>query len=90
MIIEQSAEWNSPIFLLFVDFERAFDMIRRDAIWNALENIGIPTSITDLIRELYRDASCKVRFKGNDSTAFTNTRGVSKGASSRHYFSSLS
>lgn len=79
MIIEQSVEWNNPVYLLFVDFERAFDMVRREAIWNALTNIGIPESIIDLIRELYRETPCKVRFKGKDSSTFTTNRGVRQG-----------
>lgn len=67
MVIEQSIERYNSIFLLF---------IRQEAIWNALAKIGIPESIIDLIRELYHDASCKMRFKGNHSIPFNKNRGV--------------
>ena len=29
-IVEQSIEWNAPIFVYFVDFGKAFDSIHRD------------------------------------------------------------
>lgn len=79
IIVEQSAEFNSPIFLTFVDFERAFDTINRDAIWSALHNIGIPDQIISLIKEIYRDAPCKARFKGQDSRPFYINTGVRQG-----------
>lgn len=32
MIIEQSIEWQSPLYLTFVDFEKAFDSLDRETI----------------------------------------------------------
>lgn len=32
VIIEQSQEFNSPLFLTFVDFERAFDILKHTTI----------------------------------------------------------
>ena len=29
IIVEQSFEWNSPVFVTFVDYEKAFDSIGR-------------------------------------------------------------
>lgn len=79
IIVEQSVEWRSPLFLLFVDFERAFDTIHRDAIWKALYNVGVPEKIINLIRELYCGASCSVRFKGICSNKFQINVGVRQG-----------
>lgn len=79
LIIEQSVEMNSPLYLLFVDFERAFDTIHRTAIWSALQNLGIPETIVNLIKELYRDAACSVRYKGKHSAKFNISRGVRQG-----------
>lgn len=61
ILIEQSVEWRSPLYLLFIDFERAFDMLDRNAIWEALANLRVPDHIIQLIRELYADASCRDR-----------------------------
>lgn len=79
IIIEQSAEYNTPLYLLFVDFERAFDTISRNSMWSALTYKGIPDKIVIMIRELYRDAQCRVRFNGNESRSFVPGTGVRQG-----------
>lgn len=53
MLREQFEEWNSPLFLLLVDFEGAFNKISIDAIWNTLQNFGIPDTFVNLNGELY-------------------------------------
>ncbi|XP_055386169.1 uncharacterized protein LOC129615119 [Condylostylus longicornis] len=32
LIVEQSIKWKSPLYITFVDFERAFDTVKREAI----------------------------------------------------------
>ena len=32
IIVEQSLEWNSPLYMNFVDYEKAFDSINRDTL----------------------------------------------------------
>ncbi|XP_030756962.1 uncharacterized protein LOC115882853 [Sitophilus oryzae] len=41
IIIEQSQEFRSPLYMVFVDFQRAFDTIKHIAIWKALREKGI-------------------------------------------------
>ena len=41
IIIEQLVEFRSPLNMLFIDFERAFDSIKRHVIWTALKNVGV-------------------------------------------------
>jgi hypothetical protein len=36
LLMEQSLEWNSLLYLAFVDFAKAFDSIRRKRIWMRL------------------------------------------------------
>lgn len=50
--MEQSVEWNSPLVFAIVYFERAFNTINRQAIWQRLWN---------------SDAPCRDRFKGEES-----------------------
>jgi hypothetical protein len=42
IIIEQSNEWNERVYLVFIDFERAFDSVSRDKIWKIIEKFGLP------------------------------------------------
>ncbi|XP_073841258.1 uncharacterized protein [Musca autumnalis] len=78
IIIEESKEYNAHLYLLFVDFERAFDTIR-DALWEILSLNGIPDKIILLIRELYRNSTCRVRFNTAESSPFMTTAGVKQG-----------
>jgi hypothetical protein len=45
IIIEQCSEFESPVYLAFVDFEKAFDSITRESIWKALCEFGVPGKI---------------------------------------------
>ena len=38
IIIEQSLEWNSVLFLAFSDFGKAFDSVDWEAMWQILQH----------------------------------------------------
>ena len=42
IFIEQSIEWQTGLYLIFIDFQRAFDTVRRSALWKLLEVYGLP------------------------------------------------
>jgi hypothetical protein len=42
IIIEQSMEWNSPLYVIFVDLEEAFDKVNRDKMQKILLKFCIP------------------------------------------------
>lgn len=79
IIIEQSAEFNSPLYMAFVDFERAFDTVQRNAIWSALEEFGTPIKLIRLIQELYNNSECRVLHKSNLSEKIKVNTGVRQG-----------
>ena len=33
IIIQQSIEWNSPVYINFIGFEKAFDSLDRETMW---------------------------------------------------------
>ncbi|XP_055910819.1 uncharacterized protein LOC129945187 [Eupeodes corollae] len=45
IILEQSSEYQSPTYLMFVDFEKAFVSVSRYVIWRFLVARGIPDKI---------------------------------------------
>ena len=79
ILIEQSTEYNEELCLLFIDFERAFDTISRNALWSALAVRGIPEKIINLIKEMYSGSTSVVRFNNHESNPFTSERGVKQG-----------
>jgi hypothetical protein len=42
IIVEQSIELRSPLQLVFIDFQQAFDTLEHEVIWKALQEKGVP------------------------------------------------
>ncbi|PVD22606.1 hypothetical protein C0Q70_18425 [Pomacea canaliculata] len=64
IIIEQSIEWQSSLYIIFVDFEKAFDSVDRDVIWRLMIHYGIPPKFISIVQGLYEDSSCQVIHNG--------------------------
>ena len=79
IIIEQSLEWQSTLYLNFIDFEKAFDSVDREVIWKILRHYGIPQVFINLIQELYEDATCQVIHNGKLTNPFEVKTGVRQG-----------
>ena len=50
IIVEQTLEWSPGLYMVFVDFEKAFDSIDREVIWKILRHYEIPEKIVRIIR----------------------------------------
>ena len=79
IIIEQSLEWNSSLYLNFIDFQKAFDSVDRNTIWKLLQHYGIPSIYIKIIQELYDDAACQVIHNGKLTEPFNIQTGVRQG-----------
>ena len=58
-ILEQSHEWNGSLYVVFVDFEKAFDSLHRDSLCEILRHYGIPQILVNVIRSLYENFECR-------------------------------
>ena len=67
IIIEQSLEWNSPLYINFIDYEKAFDSVDRQTLWKLLRHYGLPVKIVSLIQCIYQDMGCRVVHAGQTS-----------------------
>jgi len=54
---------NLPLFLLFIDYDKAYDNVNRDKLWEMMDN-KIPNYLLNEIKCIYRNT--KVRIKFND------------------------
>ena len=79
IIVEQSIEWNSPLYLLFIDFSKAFDSLDREVMRKLLKHYGVPQKIINIILALYDSCQCSVIHKGKLSPAFPVNTGVKQG-----------
>jgi hypothetical protein len=79
MIIEQSVEFQSPLYRLFEDYQRAFDSLSRTWIWDKVKVRGLPSKFINIIKEGYEDFSCRVQHEGQLSDSIKTSSGVRQG-----------
>ena len=80
IIVEQCMEFDSSVYIHFVDYEKAFDSLDRDTLWTLLRHYGIPEKIISLIRNTYDGMTCKVTHAGRLTDSFQVKTGVRQGA----------
>ena len=78
-IQEKCTEQNMEMYVVFIDFTKAFDTVSRDGLWCVLRRFGCTTKVINLIRALHDGMEAKV-VQGKDvSKRFTVTNGVKQG-----------
>ena len=79
VIVEQSIEWKSPLYVNFVDYEKAFDSVDRDTLWRLLRHYGVPTKLVSIIKNSYDGMQCRVIHEGQLTRQFQVRTGVRQG-----------
>ena len=79
IIVEQSLEWNSPLYVNFIDYEKAFDSVDRETLWKLMRHYGIPEKFVSLIHDTYEGMTCKVAHASQLSGSFEVRTGVRQG-----------
>jgi hypothetical protein len=59
-ITEQSVEFQSPLYIVFVDYKGTFDSLNRECTWKELKARGPPSKFLNLIKESYNSFSCRI------------------------------
>ena len=80
-IIEQSVEWQTGLYINFVDFKKGFDSVHRESLWNIMKYCGIPDKLIRMVQLLYEDTQCAVIDEGEESEWFSVKTGVKQGCS---------
>ena len=79
IIVEQSTEWASSLYINFVYYDKVFDSLDRDTLWKLLQHYGIPEKFISLIRNSYEDMACRVVHAGQLTDSFMMKTGVIQG-----------
>ena len=79
IIIEQSLEWQTPLYTVFVDFQKAFDSADRDVICILVNHYGFPPKFVTIIQQLHEDATCQVIHNGKLMEPFSVQTGFRQG-----------
>ncbi|GFN93010.1 endonuclease-reverse transcriptase [Plakobranchus ocellatus] len=78
-VIEKSNEYNLPLCVGFIDYEKAFDSVEHFAIYDALRKINVNETYVTILENIYRNASERVHIDNLESEPFPIHRGVRQG-----------
>jgi len=77
-IIEKRKEHNLQLFLLFIDYEKAYDNVNRDKLWEMMDN-KIPNYLLNTIKCIYRNTKVRIKFNDGISEPIHIHKGVRQG-----------
>ncbi|VDP00515.1 unnamed protein product, partial [Schistosoma mattheei] len=75
-ILEQSTEWDSSLYINFIDYEKAFDSVDRTTLWKLFRHLGVLQKIVNIIQSSYDGLHCKIVHGGQLSNSFEVKTGV--------------
>ena len=71
---------NKPLYMAFINLEKAFDRVPRDVIWWAMRKLGIDEWLVRLVQSMYKDVRSRVRVGDGYSEKFGVGVGVHQGS----------
>ena len=75
---EKANEYNIPLCFAFIDYEKAFDSIEFEPLFEGLKNQGVDEAYLNILRNLYSEATSVLRLH-KDSEKFKLGRGARQG-----------
>ena len=67
---EKCIEQDRPLYIVFVDFSKAFDTVGRTGLWQLLRKYGCPEKFTTMIEALHTGMMANVSIGGEVSKSF--------------------
>jgi hypothetical protein len=78
-IIEKHCEHGIDLYFLFIDYQKAFDSINRNALIQTIEQLDIPKKLIELIKMTLNQTRAKVRIRNRMGEVFHYNMGVKQG-----------
>ena len=78
-IVQKYLFRHKKLYVLFVDFKKAFDSVNRQALWFILEQYGIGGKMLKLLKSMYESVRCCVRCQSETSAFFESCCGLKQG-----------
>ena len=62
-VLENTTNYNIPLYMAFVDYAKAFDSIQHRAVFKALKVHGVQEKYINIIKETYAEGTAQIRTK---------------------------
>lgn len=79
-ISSSALEHGVPLYKCFVDLQKAYDRVDREAMWAVLQHRGVPEKLVRLIAGLHEGAMATVRLGKESAEPFMLQRGLKQGS----------
>ena len=71
---------GKPIYLAFIDLEKAFDRVPREVIWSSMQKFKIDEWLVRIVQSMYKEVRSRVRVGDEYSNSFDVRVGVHQGS----------
>ena len=78
-ILENKWEYNEAVHQLFIDLKKAYDLVRREVLYNILIEFGVPMKLARLIKISLNETYSTVRVGKHLSDMFPIKNGLKQG-----------
>ena len=78
-ITEKYNEIGKPLYLCYIDYQKAFDTVWQEGLWSAMRHLGYPDKIVRLLQALYQISTSAVRVDDDITEWFRTLTGVRQG-----------
>ena len=72
-------EYNEAVHQLFIDFKKAYDLVRREVLYNILIEFGIPKKLERVVKMCLTEMCSRVRVGKNLFDRFPIRNGLKQG-----------
>jgi len=79
LLIEKRRKFNLETHLLFIDYEKEFDNIQRQILFNILKSRHIPDALLEAIVDIYTQNKILIKFNNKLSKPVEINKGVRQG-----------
>lgn len=62
-IVEKCHEYGRQYYVAFVDYNKAFDSLKHNKIWESLKEQGVPEKYIRIIKEIYSKSTAKIKLE---------------------------
>ena len=84
-VIEIHREMQKALYMVFIDLEKAYDRVPRQAFWRCLREQGVPEKQLRLVKDTYEDARTQVKTSIGVTGKITVRVGLHQGSSLSPY-----
>ena len=79
IIVEQSLEWRTALCINFIDYEKAFDSLKKCAVGLDGQLRNPSSKIISLVKNTYEGTNCRILHEGSLTESFRIESGVRQG-----------